>query len=163
MDYAALLERKRQQKLHLDVDDFLADCAGYFQWATDHPLKEEQLFHHKGAIVRGDKDKVRAFTKRGLCAHLGMSDHRLALYANRGDEWADAVAWVEDVIYTQKFENAAAGLLNASIIGRDLGLSEKSELTAVPGAGDGTQPLPVFTIVPIQSGTFLPPEPDAAA
>ena len=32
------------------------------------------------------------------------------------------------VIRTQKFEGASAGLLNANIIARDLGLSDKTEL-----------------------------------
>ena len=37
-------------------------------------------------------------------------------------------AWRRQIIYTQKFEGSAAGLLNPNIIARDLGLNDKQEL-----------------------------------
>jgi hypothetical protein len=41
---------------------------------------------------------------------------------------------VDEIIRTQKFQGAAADLLNPNIIARDLGLSEKSEITGANGA-----------------------------
>ena len=35
---------------------------------------------------------------------------------------------IEKIIYRQKFEGAAAGLLNANIIARDLGLRDKQDV-----------------------------------
>ena len=40
---------------------------------------------------------------------------------------------IEDCIYNQKFEGAIIGLYNANIIARDLGLSDKNELTGKDG------------------------------
>jgi hypothetical protein len=119
---------KRSNAIYLTPDAFLADVVKYFEWVDDHPLLEEHVFQHKGAIVRTDKAKMRPYTKKGLATYLGIPESRLASYRNRGDEWAEAVELIEQVIYTQKFEGAAAGLLNAGIISRDLGLAEKQEV-----------------------------------
>jgi hypothetical protein len=44
---------------------------------------------------------------------------------------------VEGIIYTQKFEGASVGAFNSSIIARDLGLKDNSELTII-------KPAPIF-------------------
>ena len=46
---------------------------------------------------------------------------------------------MKQIIKTQKFEGAAAELLNANIIARDLGLADKKEL-----GGDPTRPIHVI-------------------
>ena len=151
MDYYARLTR--QPSIYLTPRDFLRDVADYFTWCEKHPLLEEKIFQFKGGIVRGEEGRMRPFTKKGLCTFLGIPASRLASYSKRGDEWAAAIEIVEQTIYTQKFEGAAAGLLNATIISRDLGLAEKTEVAGADGA-----PPVAFTLTPIQSGTFLPPE-----
>ncbi|SFE41875.1 hypothetical protein SAMN04488523_10749 [Sulfitobacter brevis] len=40
---------------------------------------------------------------------------------------------VDDVIYTSKFEGAAAGLLNSNLISRELGLTDRQEFTGKDG------------------------------
>lgn len=136
MNYAEMLlnGRKRRKSLYLTPEDFLNACSEYFQWAEDNPLIEEQVNVWQGLTIRSDVCKARAFTKRALATHLGIPESRLDTYKARTDEaWVEAVEMVEQVIYTQKFEHAAAGLLNAGIITRDLGLAEKQELTGRDG------------------------------
>jgi len=41
--------------------------------------------------------------------------------------FSTVIADIEAVIKSQKFQGAAAGLLNANIIARDLGLADKSD------------------------------------
>ena len=132
-DYRKLLNLKRRRKLYLTSQDFLNDCAAYFEWCATNAIQEEELFHNKGAIVRADKAKLRVFTKKGLCAFVGIPEGRLTTYTQQGDEWAEAVELVESIIYTQKFENAAAGLINSTLISRDLGLADRQELTGADG------------------------------
>lgn len=147
--YDRLLSNRRD-RIFLTPDDLLAEAVAYFKWAEDTPLQEEQLFHHRGAVVRANTDKVRAFTKKGLASYLGIPESRFSSYKQRKDPaWADVMELIEQVIHTQKFENAAAGLLNASLISRDLGLAEKQEVT-----GGGGGPIS-FSINPIKSGTFI--------
>lgn len=151
MNYYERLTRK--PSIYLTTKDFLEDVAKYFEWCENHPLLEEKVFQYKGAIVRADESKMRPFTKKGLCTFLGIPASRLASYSKRGEDWEEAMEIVEQTIYTQKFEGAAAGLLNATMITRDLGLAEKQEVGGLSSA-----PPVAFTFAPIQSGTFLPPD-----
>lgn len=111
-------------------EQFLQAAAEYFHWCEDHPLKEEQVFQYKGSVVRADRDKARPFTKSGLAVFLNIPQSRLNSYAKRGEEWEEAVELIEQAIYTQKFDNAAVNLMNATIISRDLGLADKQEVSS---------------------------------
>jgi hypothetical protein len=44
-----------------------------------------------------------------------------------------AIERAESVIYTQKFTGAAANLLNANLVARELGLADKTELQGKDG------------------------------
>lgn len=134
MYYSQLLQK--QQRIHLTVQEFLSDAIAYFDWAHGTPLQEEQVFQFKGVIVRADRAKMRVFTKTAMATFLGMSVSRFDTYKNRGGEWAEAVVRVEQVIRTQKFEGAAAGLLNANLIVRDLGLTDKTDHTVTTTAAE---------------------------
>lgn len=151
MNYYERLTRK--PGIHLTPQIFLQEVIEYFKWCENHPLLEEKIFQYKGAIVKANEGRMRAFTKKGLATYLGMTEARLAGYKKRGEEWAEALEMVDQAIYTQKFEGAAAGLLNATMITRDLGLAEKTEIAGAEGA-----PPVAFTLTPMKSGTFLPPE-----
>lgn len=132
MLYERLL--KGEPRIFLQASEFKKAASEYFRWVDDHPLQEEQVFQHKGCIVRADKAKMRSFTKQGLASYLGIPVSRLESYKQRKDpEWREAMELIEQVIYEQKFSGAAAGLLNSSIIGRDLGLADKTELSGPEG------------------------------
>jgi hypothetical protein len=85
---------------------------------------------------------MRAMTVSGLCIFLDISPKTWAEYRARED-FTPIASRVDEIIRTQKFQGAAADLLNPSIIARDLGLADKSELT---GANGG----PVSTITKIE-------------
>ena len=123
-----------EPRIFLQASEFKKAALDYFLWAEDHPMLEEQVFQHKGAIVRADRHKMRPFTKQGLASYLGIPVSRLDGYKQRGaPEWAEAVEMIEQVIYDQKFTGAAAGLLNAPLIARDLGIADKNELSGPNG------------------------------
>jgi hypothetical protein len=120
---------RRDKRIFLTPHDFLKAAVEYFEWAEETPLQEEKVFHHQGEITRTDVSKVRAFTKIGLANYLGIPVSRLDSYKAREDKgWAEVVEIIEQVIKEQKFINAAVGLMNATIISRDLGLAEKQEV-----------------------------------
>jgi hypothetical protein len=67
-------------------------------------------------------------TKAGLCFFLGVDEKTFNRYRDGADQDFCRVALeAEQVIYQQKFAGAAADLLNANIIARDLGLSDKTQ------------------------------------
>jgi len=115
-----------------DPEQLWDACVEYFQWVVDNPLKGEKLFSHNGTIVRGEYSKMRAMTIEGLCNFLGITSRTWRSYRDR-DGFLPIIERVEQVMYDQKFAGASAELLNANIIARDLGLSDKSELSGKNG------------------------------
>src|SRR5699024_4951501 len=71
--------------------------------------------------------KMRAMTISGLCLFLDIDRSTWYDWASR-DDYSNIVKRVEEVIYSQKFAGAAADLLNANIIARDLGLADKNQV-----------------------------------
>lgn len=104
----------------------------YFEWCESHPLIE--VDYRGKELDRVELPKMRAFTWSGL--ELFIDIHRLRDYKSNPDykDFSPVIETIEKVIYDQKFTGAAAGFLNANIIARDLGLSDKKEVEV-----DGTQ------------------------
>jgi len=100
-------------------------CCEYFQWVEDNPLWESKLFSYQGGITEGTMPKMRAMTLSGLCLFLDINRGTWNEWRNV-DDFSEVVSRAEEVIYSQKFSGAAADLLNANIIARDLGLTDKT-------------------------------------
>lgn len=98
-------------------------CTEYFDWVEANPLKEAQAFAYQGDVKLQELPKMRAMTIAGLCIFLDIDRTTWAAYATR-DGFSSVTTRVDDIIRAQKFEGAAAGLLNANIIARDLGLKD---------------------------------------
>jgi hypothetical protein len=107
-------------------------CIEYFQWVEEHPIWEDRPFHYQGFVTHEKIAKMRAMTISGLCLFLGISTETWRKYRT-ASELAETVAEAENVIFNQKFAGAAADLLNANIIARELNLAEKKEHTGLDG------------------------------
>lgn len=114
--------------------ELLEEACRYFQWMDTHPLKEQVLFHYKGQVIPSTANKMRPYTLKGLATFLGVTEGTFRLWKNgSNEELAEVMEFIDQIIFTQKFEGAAANLLNGNIISRDLGLAEKRELTGKDG------------------------------
>lgn len=102
-------------------------CCEYFQWVDDNPLHEMKAFSYQGEVVQEPVAKMRAMTIDGLCLFLDIAVSTWYEWRNV-DDFSEVVAKAESVIRSQKFAGAAADLLNANIIARDLGLADKTEV-----------------------------------
>lgn len=118
-----------------DSDQLWDACIEYFIWVEDNPLLEEKATQFQGAFVKGTVNKMRAMTIDGLCTFLDICDTTWANYRIK-DDFMVVISKVERVIRDQKFSGAAADLLNANIIARDLGLSDKQDIKATVGLTD---------------------------
>lgn len=107
-------------------DALEAACIEYFEWVEANPLKEAQAFAYQGTVKLQELPKMRAMTLAGLCIFLDIDRTTWAEYAKR-DDFTPVTTRIEETIRDQKFSGAAAGLLNANIIARDLGLADKQE------------------------------------
>ena len=108
-------------------DDLWTAVVEYFEWVEANPLHEEKVFNGKDGIVRATIAKMRAMTISGLCIFLDIDRKTWDAYRERPD-FLHIVTRAEEIIRDQKFSGAAADLLNANIIARDLGLPDKCEL-----------------------------------
>jgi len=113
-------------------DDLWEAATEYFQWVEDNPLWEDRVTSYKGVNKHEPVAKMRAMTVTGLCIFLDISAQAWSEYKRR-DGFGEITARIDEIIRTQKFAGAAADLLNANIIARDLGLADKSELTGKDG------------------------------
>lgn len=109
-------------------DDMWKAACEYFNWCHETPLYETKAFAYEGIVTLEDLPKMRAMTIQGLCFFLDISDETWANYCEKED-FIGICNDIKRVIFTQKFEGASAGLLNASIITRELGLADKKETT----------------------------------
>lgn len=123
----------------------LEAICDYFRWCDAEQHQSEQIELYRGEFKRGKINHMRAYTKQGCCAFIGVS-------ARTWDKWLEGgietgpdgstrsiakidiiekvqsiLEWATSVMYEQKFTGAAAGLLNASVIIRELKLSDKIE------------------------------------
>lgn len=116
-------------------DDLREACLEYLAWAHANPLQEEKHFCSAGQIMTAYMSKPRAVTIVGLCLHLGIHRHTWQNY--RISEEFDLVCdEIEDRMKQYKFENAVAGLMNPTLIARDIGLVDKQEIDL--SSKDGT-------------------------
>lgn len=119
----------------------------YFQWVEDNPLKEGKATQFQGKFVYGEVNKMRAMTIQGFCRFVHIDFTTWELYKER-DDFIQVTRSIESVIYEQKFTGAAAELLSANIIARDLGLAEKKTV-----GGDIDNPLSI--IIGVEDASVL--------
>lgn len=115
--------------------DLKQACYEYLEWVEENPLFEMKAFNYQGVVTQEPVMKMRAMTKQGLCIFLDIALSTWDNYREKED-FLGVISEIEAIIYDQKFSGAAADLLNANIIARDLGLTDKKEGTlSAPGGG----------------------------
>jgi len=105
----------------------------YFTWCEETPLIEIDFAGKDARKV--EREKMRAFTLKGLCLFIGANEVYFNHFeaeqkAKKGAEaegFCKIITRIRDVIFTQKFTGAAAGLLHPNLIARELGLAERQE------------------------------------
>jgi hypothetical protein len=111
-----------------DPEQLRSASLEYIAWVENNPLQEEKVFCYQGFITRANVSKLRAMTINGLCLFLDIDQMTWAEYRKR-DGFTGVTREIEAAIYEQKFSGAAAEMLNANIIARELGLADKKELS----------------------------------
>jgi hypothetical protein len=100
-------------------------CVEYFE-ATD-----ARKWVRKDWVGKDAKEVQREtdapYTLSGLYVFLDIDRKTWDLYRQRED-FIPIITRVEQIMFTQKFEGASVGAFNASIIARDLGLKDASEV-----------------------------------
>ena len=121
-----------RDKIFGSPEKLWAACLEYFQWVEENPLWEDGLVTFQGKATHEPVAKMRAMSIWGLCNFLDIGVSTWDDYRKR-DDFSEVCTRAEEVMKQQKFEGASAQLLNPSIIARDLGLSDKKELSGPAG------------------------------
>lgn len=95
--------------------------CGYFRWALSKPLLEDKLF---GSGLRENVKHPKPFTKRALCVYLEITMRTFDSYCHRA-EYQLVTETIKSIMFDQKFSAAAAGMMNPSIVARELGLVDR--------------------------------------
>lgn len=119
--------------------DILWEAAmEYFEWCDENPLYADATSNYQGYVTHEPIAKMRAMTLDGLYTFLEIGQSTWSDYRNKEDykEYSVVIERIESIIKNQKFQGAAAGMLNPVIISRDIGLVEKKE-TELTGPNGG--------------------------
>jgi hypothetical protein len=119
------------------------ESVKYFEWNEANPLYESVLVARGIVIDKGKPNektvysttmpKMRAMTIAAFCLYADICEKTFSNYRNDKD-FLQVVTRIEQTIYAQKFEGAAATLLNPNIIARDLGLADKQHHESPDGS-----------------------------
>ena len=110
-----------------DAEQLESACFEYFEWIERNPLQAAELVKFQGKAKVKTVPKMRAMTESGLCIFLDIATTTWYQYKDNVD-YKEVTTRVCEIIYNHKFAGAAADMLNANIIARDLGLSDKQEI-----------------------------------
>lgn len=133
-----------------------AACVEYFEWSHANPLHEAKAFAYEGVVTVEQLPKMRAMSLAALCVFLDISRGTWNEWKASRPDLSEVITRVEEIIFTQKFEGAAADLLNPNIIARDLGLADKKDHTS----SDGTMTPQVTTFALPDNGRNDREEPE---
>lgn len=140
-----------REKIFSTPDLLWTSAVEYFNWVEDHPLEEQKLFAYQGEVSKDTVYKMRAMTMDGLYLFLGIGSSTWTDYKNR-EEFSEVVSNIEKTIREQKFTGAAADLLNANIIARDLGLKDATTSEVKTTSTDKAEELSDDTLIAIIEG-----------
>jgi len=124
-----LREKSGRDKIFETPEQLWEQSVEYFEWCDENPLIEIDYKGKDNEMV--DYPRMRAYTWEGLELYLGISSLRHYKTNPNYKDFLQVITRIEKIIYTQKFEGAAAGMLNPNIIARDLGISDKQEQTII--------------------------------
>lgn len=77
-----------------------------------------------------ERENETPYTKSGLCVFLGVDNWRtIESLKELSSDFLHVVTHIENIIFTQKIEGASVGAFNASIVSRELHLSDNIDHT----------------------------------
>lgn len=114
-----------RDKIFSTPEELWNAACEYFEWCDNNPLIVVDWVGKDADQV--EREKMRAYTWTGLEYYLDIDSLREYKTNEKYKDFSQVVTRIEKIIFTQKFEGAAAGLLQHNIIARDLGLIDKSE------------------------------------
>ncbi len=143
-----------RDKIFKTPELMLEAAFDYFEWVGDNPLTKAIIY--QGEVSDKPEKLMRAMTIKGLCIYWGVNTQylndfmgNLDLEKKESKDFSSVINTIKEIIETQKFEGASAGLLNPNIIARDLGLADTRQLTGTGKDGAIKTENTTFNFIPV--------------
>ena len=122
-----LRAKSGRDRIFKTPDELWQSCLEYFEWVELTPVIEQIVFYDTklSKVVKDEKAHPRPMTIQGLCIYIGI-DHKSWANYEALDDFFPITTRVRGVMFEQKLSGASAGLMNPSIIARELGLGDKT-------------------------------------
>lgn len=102
----------------------------YFQQCIDNPVIQIDYKGGRNGVERVEIPHPKVFQKGEFARFCGVSEWRLIEdLKEKGEDFSQIITYIEGIIRDQKFTYATVGMFNSNIVARDLGLSDKKEVT----------------------------------
>lgn len=102
-------------------------AISYFEWAESSAIKAAETAAFQGRVGESKVHKVRVFTWNGLRLFVGISDSVVTKW-RKDEAYAPVIEFIDTVIYEQKFQLAANGIINAGFIGKEMGIDKPATI-----------------------------------
>ena len=107
-----------------EVFDF---AVRYFSWAESEAIKAIETAAFRGVVSENLVHKPRVFTLTGLALFMGVNINRFARWRAEAG-YSDVMEFIDNVIYEQKYQLGVAGIINPTIVGKELGIDKPQEI-----------------------------------
>jgi hypothetical protein len=97
--------------------------TGYFEYCEQNPMPFDSYYTSKGELRVNYKP--RPFTKGGLALYCGYAGWDKFCNLKKEPDYAEIITYAEELIFEQKYTNAAIGVFKENLIARDLGIADK--------------------------------------
>lgn len=126
------------QYLFESPERLIAGAIEYFEHVDANPEMVVEARVEEGIVINHPVPHKRPYTPEGLANWLHCSPKWFSNFKReqgdkpRAQEFIAAIVWIENVIYNQQYTGAIVGTMNASIVARKLGLSDKLDVGGIP-------------------------------
>lgn len=124
----------RMNNAHSYTPEQIFDLAvRYFTWAEENALEAAETASFQGDVTESLVHKPRIFTLNGFRLYAGVSDSVIAKW-RKEPGFSDVMEFVDTVVFEQKFQLAANNLINASFIGKEMGVDKPATVNVEASA-----------------------------
>lgn len=99
----------------------------YFTWAEENHIQAAETASFQGDVYESKVYKPRIFTINGFRLYAGVSDSVIHKW-RREPGFCDVMEFVDTVVSEQKFQLAANNMVNASFIGKEIGIDKPASV-----------------------------------
>lgn len=108
-------------------------AVAYFTWAEENSLKAAETASFQGDVSESLVHKPRVFTMTGLALFVGCSTQQFIKW-RRLEGYSEVMDFIDTVVFEQKFQLAATGILNSTFIGKEMGIDKPTTINVETSA-----------------------------